>query len=177
LYSREKPGTWPKHLLCDGFKRRVASRAETAPAEDAIPGLFVAFPNHRVKTLKADPWPQLLMLLGKEGERIMIDLLVDHALFEPVQAGRDNLYQLSGVHIAELKTLAQEAQEKTRRPTSTPGLRPVELRPSEICFLRNRMLYARAALNAHGLVQFGLRHIRTCQHFRVPRNDMLTVCL
>lgn len=177
MYSREKPGTWPKHLLCDGFKRRGATRAETAPADDAIPGLFVAFPNQRVRTLKTDPWPQLLMLLGKEGERIMIDLLVDRAIFETVQAGRDNLYQLSGVHIAELKTLAQEAQEKTRPQTSAPGQRPVELRPSELFFLRNRMLYARAALNAHGLVQFGLRHIRTCKLFPVPRNDMLTACL
>lgn len=32
--------------------------------------------------------------------------------------------------------------------------------PSEIAFVRNRMLYARAAFNARGLVQFGLRHIR-----------------
>lgn len=32
--------------------------------------------------------------------------------------------------------------------------------PSEITFVRNRMMYARAALNAHGLVHFGLRHIR-----------------
>ena len=32
--------------------------------------------------------------------------------------------------------------------------------PSEIVFVRNRMLYARAALNAHGVVHFGLRHIR-----------------
>ncbi|KAH8675688.1 hypothetical protein BX600DRAFT_181772 [Xylariales sp. PMI_506] len=34
-----------------------------------------------------------------------------------------------------------------------------ERSPSEIIFVRSRMLYARAALNAHGRVQFGLRHI------------------
>jgi telomerase reverse transcriptase len=32
--------------------------------------------------------------------------------------------------------------------------------PSNIVFVRNRMLYARAALNAQGSVTFGLRHIR-----------------
>lgn len=32
--------------------------------------------------------------------------------------------------------------------------------PSTIVFVRNRMLYARAALNARGFVHFGLRHIR-----------------
>jgi telomerase reverse transcriptase len=32
--------------------------------------------------------------------------------------------------------------------------------PGNIVFVRNRMLYARAALNAQGGVSFGLRHIR-----------------
>jgi hypothetical protein len=33
--------------------------------------------------------------------------------------------------------------------------------PARITFVRNRMLYARAALNAKGTIRFGLRHIRT----------------
>ena len=33
-------------------------------------------------------------------------------------------------------------------------------KPAEISFVRNRMFYARAALNARGNVTFGLRHIR-----------------
>lgn len=32
--------------------------------------------------------------------------------------------------------------------------------PGNIVLVRNRMLYARAVLNAKGQVQFGLRHIR-----------------
>jgi hypothetical protein len=32
--------------------------------------------------------------------------------------------------------------------------------PGSITFVRNRMLYARAALNAKGEVRYGLRHIR-----------------
>ena len=32
--------------------------------------------------------------------------------------------------------------------------------PAAITFVRNRMLYARAALNAKGRITFGLRHIR-----------------
>lgn len=32
--------------------------------------------------------------------------------------------------------------------------------PSSITFVRNRMMHARAALNAKGEVRFGLRHIR-----------------
>lgn len=32
--------------------------------------------------------------------------------------------------------------------------------PARITFVRNRMLYARAAVNAKGTIKFGLRHIR-----------------
>lgn len=35
--------------------------------------------------------------------------------------------------------------------------------PAAITFVRNRMFYARAALNAKGRVTFGLRHIRECR--------------
>lgn len=35
--------------------------------------------------------------------------------------------------------------------------------PAAITFVRNRMFYARAALNAKGRVTFGLRHIRECE--------------
>lgn len=163
LFSRAKSGSWPKHLLCDGFRRIITARAEGAQVREVIPGLEVRFPNHRVKALKEDPWPQLLLLLGKEGERIMIDLLIDCAVFEPVKAGRDNLYQLCGAPIFELESLAAEALKKSRPAPAAAGQRAVELRPAEITFVRNRMLYARAALNARGNVHFGLRHIRRCQ--------------
>jgi hypothetical protein len=33
--------------------------------------------------------------------------------------------------------------------------------PARILFVRNRILYARAALNTQGNVRFGFRHIRT----------------
>lgn len=35
-----------------------------------------------------------------------------------------------------------------------------ERKPTDINFVRSRMLYARAMLNARGLVHFGMRHIR-----------------
>lgn len=35
--------------------------------------------------------------------------------------------------------------------------------PGTILFVRNRMFYARAALNAKGKVRFGLCHIRECR--------------
>lgn len=135
---------------------------DTAATRADIPGLYSVYPNQHVRALKEPPWPQLLRLLGREGERIMIDLLVDCAIFRPVKAGRGNFYQLAGIPISELDPLPQTA-DKTRPEAPPPtgaSPTPPELRPSEISFVRSRMLYAKAALNARGLVRFGLRHIR-----------------
>jgi telomerase reverse transcriptase len=70
-----------------------------------------------------------------------------------------------GLPLGDLQTLP-EKEEKT--PVSAPGLScgkrtvvpPTAHNPSSINFVRSRMLYARAALNAQGGVRFGLRHIR-----------------
>ncbi len=160
LFSREPTGSWPRHLLCDGFRRLTGPTNRPNPAATTtIPGLYSAYPNQHVQALKASPWPQLLLLLGKEGERIMLDLLVDCAVFRFVKAGKGNLYQLVGTPVSELESLAQLG-DKEEAPRNT------ELRPSEISFVRSRMLYARAALNARGLVHFGLRHIRVSPPFQ-----------
>jgi telomerase reverse transcriptase len=89
----------------------------------------------------------------------MIDLLVDCALFRSVKAGKGNLYQLGGIPISELDPLTKTTEKEVSLPIK-PSTKNAELRPSDISFVRSRMLYARAALNARGLVHFGLRHIR-----------------
>lgn len=169
LFSRKADGdARPKHLLCDGFRRNAAQAAPSA-----IPGLFSHFANRRVQALKEDPWPQLLMLLGKSGDKIMIDLLVDCAIFLTVEAGIGNLYQLSGMPVAELAPLANVDLEKRVLESggSKPSHAPVEKLSSAISFVRSRLLYARPALNARGLVQFGLRHIR-----RIPADSSILLC-
>jgi hypothetical protein len=45
--------------------------------------------------------------------------------------------------------------------------------PSNIVLVRNRMMHARAALNKHGGVRFGLRHIR--EQPRLVIHSLLTV--
>lgn len=90
----------------------------------------------------------------------MLDLLLDCAVFVAVKAGKGNFNQLSGIQISELDSLAAVALAGQRNALTGAKQKTVELRPSEITFVRNRMLYARAALNARGLVHFGLRHIR-----------------
>lgn len=89
----------------------------------------------------------------------MIDLLVECAIFEVVDPVKGNLYQLSGVNIAELQ-VAEAKSAPTVAKSAGTGQQEIKLRLSEVVFVRNRMMYAKAALNARGLVHFGLRHIR-----------------
>lgn len=95
LFSREKSTSRPMHLLCDGFKSHVGGGRVDAKST-SIPGLYVAYPNSYVSMLKQSPWPEFLLLLGQSGERIMMDMLVDGAIFCPLQVGLGNLFQMSG---------------------------------------------------------------------------------
>lgn len=86
------PSARPHHLLCDGFRKHAGPRQQPC----SVQGLYCAFPNERVAALKQTPWPHLLSLLGKAGERMMINMLLDCAIFIPIEAGQNNYYQLSG---------------------------------------------------------------------------------
>lgn len=65
-------------------------------AAGVIPGIVSHYPNDHVNTLKGPGWTSILNLLGKEAERIMLDLLLDNDIFVPVATGSGNYYQLSG---------------------------------------------------------------------------------
>jgi telomerase reverse transcriptase len=62
----------------------------------AIPGLQSTYPNSHVTSMKSRPWPQVLLLMGKEGERAMIDLILDCGIFLDVGSGRGVYHQLCG---------------------------------------------------------------------------------
>lgn len=188
LFSREvKHGTWPKHMLCDGFRKSPTSRppqraqdqgsvsvpgsgkSAATTAQPNIPGVFQLHHNHCVKALKESPWPQLLTLLGRSGQRIMLDLLLDCSVFVAVKAGKGNYNQLTGMQMSEMDPLTtvgttpKSSSSKDSDRKKAPG--STFRQPSEITFVRSRMMYARAALNARGNVHFGLRHIRKYPSF------------
>jgi len=70
---------------------------------------------------------------------------------------------VAGVPISELPTI-EKPESIASNPLNGQGGRlktsPTLHTPTNIAFVRSRMMYARAALNAKGDVQFGLRHIR-----------------
>ena len=87
-----------QHLLCQGYYRDLTSRAVHRD-EDVfcdIPGLVSTHPNSYVQSIKEAPWPQVLTLMGKEGERTMIDLILDCGIFLTIESGHGSYYQLSG---------------------------------------------------------------------------------
>lgn len=99
LFSKlHAPNGRVDHLLCQGFKKDISRRTinlgETTGS--AIPGVVSTYPNSHVTSMKARPWPQVLLLMGKEGERAMIDLILDCGIFLPVESGHGTFHQLSG---------------------------------------------------------------------------------
>lgn len=93
LFSREKAGSWPKDVLCDGFRRNAR---DDQPTRSTIPGIYSYYPNFHEKALREAPWPHLLALLGQAGEKVMIDLLSKCSVFLKVDAGLDNYIQITG---------------------------------------------------------------------------------
>ncbi|KAL8703103.1 MAG: hypothetical protein Q9201_003694, partial [Fulgogasparrea decipioides] len=156
--------------------RAPASNDEQG-ALTGIPGLVLHYPNSHVGTLKSRPWTELLNLLGKDGEQIMLDLILDCAIYMGVESGKGIFYQLSGIPLTELQpvatgkpsTLALGSDPEPARPVQpTTRAKPACKQPSAITFVRNRMFYARAALNAMGKVRFGLRHIHVLNRYPNP---------
>ena len=157
----------PAHLLCHGF-RRSGVHGQNGPQETShsIPGLSSYYRNTHVETLKGPLWCRLQAILGKEGESLMIDMLTDCGVFTPVKEseGTGNLLQISGIPLSDIEpTTVPNPVPTTPLFSKKPNSLVSENRqPNAITFVRNRMLYARAALNAKGGVRFGMRHIREC---------------
>ncbi|KNG48986.1 telomerase reverse transcriptase [Stemphylium lycopersici] len=163
----------PTHLLCHGFQRAGNARRELVDNHSprcSIPGLQEIHVNSHVRTLKEPVWCRLHALLGQGGDRIMMNLLLDCSIFLPVEANAGNFYQLSGVPVSEVQP--EEAWNNTAGKVKTDAeaatkshLKSENRSPGAITFVRSRMLYAKAALNARGGIRFGMRHIHVLNRF------------
>lgn len=84
-------------MLCQGMSRTSSTWQNGAISNaNRIPGLVAAHPNEHVETLKGYLWQQILNLLGKDGNSIMADLLLDCGVFVPLDKSLGTFYQLSG---------------------------------------------------------------------------------
>lgn len=82
----------PRHVLAHGFQH-----ASEISVDSGIPGVAIQFRNRNVEALKQTPWADVLGLLGRNGEEIMIHLLLDCGIFVPLDASKGIFYQLSGM--------------------------------------------------------------------------------
>jgi hypothetical protein len=62
-------------------------------------------------------------------------------------------------HLVGIDKTCADRKARNEAPLSVSRSKAIHS-PASITFVRNRMLYARAALNAQSKVRFGLRHIR-----------------
>lgn len=90
----------PMHLLCHGY-HRAQVRRQINGDKPAIPGVVSHYPNNHVSTLKSAIWAEVLSLPGKEGDGIILDLILNFGVFVSVDSGKNNYYQLCGTFPAE----------------------------------------------------------------------------
>ena len=85
-------------MLCHGYQRVNSLRQldDDQCAIAGIPGLVSYYPNSNVDLLKGSAWTAILDLLGKEGDQIMLEVLLDCGMFVAIDEGQGNYYQLSG---------------------------------------------------------------------------------
>ena len=53
--------------------------------------------NSHIKALNSYAWQDVLRLLGKDGDRIMQDLILNCGIYITAKGGRESLHQLSGI--------------------------------------------------------------------------------
>lgn len=96
----------------------------------------------------------------------MMDMLTDCAIFRLVDETSANYYQMSGPPVADLepchiaKTVSPSSLSADVSNRMATNSQSDNRTPCKIAFVRSRMFYAKAAVNAKGGIRFGMRHIR-----------------
>jgi telomerase reverse transcriptase len=168
LFRRHTGSYRPSHLLCHGFQRPAGGgNGVEARAVLGLPGIYATTDNPHVRQLKDNSWSSLPGLLGRGAERILIEMLTDCGVYQPVEDS-SNMRQLSGLPLSELKAVVKEARAPTKDNTSQDPAsnRTSKHRLSDIRFLRHRMLYARPSLKSSGEVRFGMTHAQVMSRYQ-----------
>ncbi|TWU77862.1 hypothetical protein ED733_003460 [Metarhizium rileyi] len=161
LFQRVKrPGAWPKHLLCDGFRKRTK---EGDPYGTSIPDVYSLYPNHHAAALRQAPWQQVLALLGRSGQKVMADLLIERSIFVTVETGIGNYYQISGIPLSELDLCGNRSSSNEPRKLS------------DILLVRSRIFYAKPAVSGRGrTAQSGFKPIHVLNRCWSGKDDGTT---
>lgn len=104
LFRRNQPPSRPQHLLAQGFERFAAKgvRGLNLSAVPGIPGIICQYSNPHIEIVTSLAWCALLALLGRKGDIVMVDLLLECCLFSSASDNSWALQQFSGIHSALL---------------------------------------------------------------------------
>lgn len=174
LFRQYTSGHRPPHVLCHGYYHdglgdvRILTKANTEDDCHAAPPER----NEHVDRLKGDAWAGLTKLVGAKGVVTLIQLLHNCGMFMPLEGGRGNFIQISGVNLSELQTIDKNHPTGGPKPDGGAALVISDAMNTDtqvrheintlntIRFVRHRILYRKPDLNAHGEAYFGLPHIR-----------------
>jgi telomerase reverse transcriptase len=122
-----------------------------------------------VQELRNQPWSSLPELLGRGAERILSEMLMNCGLYRPVHDS-SNVRQICGLPLGDLKTGKKEAgPQEVNLPAQDSvsfAALPKKRQPSDVRFLRHRMLYAKPSLKSNGEVRFGMTHAHVMRRYR-----------
>jgi hypothetical protein len=174
LFRQHTSGHRPPHVLCHGYyydglgdvRTSVKAKVETNREDISLDR------NEHVERLKGDAWAGLTKLVGSKGTVTLIQLLQNCGIFIPLENEKNNLMQISGIDLSELRIIDKHnptGGSKTHGGialvTSNTGSNEVSSARdtnslNTIRFVRHRILYRKPDLNAKGGAYFGLPHIR-----------------
>ncbi|KAL2809625.1 hypothetical protein BJX63DRAFT_349126 [Aspergillus granulosus] len=163
-----------QHVLTHGFQE-----AQGFPHSNLQPcslmGVEARFPNKNVEKLKQSPWTDLLALLGRNGEEIMLRLLLDCGIFVAMDVKKDIYYQISGRALSALEPVrtlpagakaiapptTKDPQRCLARTNSDTSAKEAEGKnsnhnPSTIFFSIRQTCYARPRLDTKGRIELGM---------------------
>lgn len=99
LFRRSHAPSRPQHLLAQGFDRLSARAKDGLDLAElpGIPGIVCKHSNAHVETVVSSAWCTLLKILGKGGDIVMVDLLLENCLFVTTNDNAKSLKQFSGM--------------------------------------------------------------------------------
>ncbi|KAH0398581.1 hypothetical protein KCU89_g7089, partial [Aureobasidium melanogenum] len=173
LFRQHTSGHRPPHVLCHGYYHDGLGDVKTLTRANVDDNCQAAAPdrNEHVDRLKGNAWAGLTKLVGYNGVVTLIQLLQNCGMFMPLEGGRDNFMQISGVDLSELQTVDKNHPTGGPRPDSGTTLVASDAMKVDsqtrhelntlntIRFVRHRILYRKPDMNAHGGAYFGLPHI------------------
>lgn len=174
LFRQHTSGHRPPHVLCHGYYHDGLGNVRALTKANIEDDCHSASPerNEHVDRLKGDAWTGLPKLVGTNGVITLIQLLQNCGMFMPLESGRDNFVQISGVNLSELQTVDKNYPTSGPKPDGGAALvvpdaikigsqtRHETNTLNTIRVVRHRILYRKPDLDAHGGAYFGLPHIR-----------------